>query len=439
MIDASGEPTELELRCGLLVDGSGRAAREDVSVVVEQGVVAAVSPWRDLEAHRGRRVVDLSDATVTPGLIDGHAHLCWGSPQSPAWAGLPGDPAALVAWGLASASAALTAGITTVVDCGSPHGLALRVRDLIASGVASGPTVLAAGEAITTTGGHGAFIGTPADTAAEMRTAVRGLVSRDADLIKIMVTGGATDPHTNRRLAQYSRDELLAGITDAHRLGRVVVGHANATAGIASAVQAGIDVVAHCNWLGPDPGTVDVDMPTVAAMARSGTHVDLNLEGARRPLAETDGRPVGWSDLRPVPANRWQLLAPLREARVPTYLSSDAFGPAIGSFPAELAQAACEWELSLEQTIHHVTGVPAKAFGLADRGVVEPGRTADLTVFDGDLRTPRFSLGKPRAVFQRGRQTVDQGWLAPPGVARGHRNEAAAQQRLIDEVLDELS
>ncbi|MEJ7704422.1 MAG: hypothetical protein WKF47_12455 [Geodermatophilaceae bacterium] len=104
-----------------------------------------------------------------------------------------------MAWGLSSCAAALVAGITTVVDCGSRSGLALTVRDLVASGVASGPRVLAAAEAVTTTAGRGEDIGIIADDAAGMRTAVRRLVARSADLIKIMVTGGATDPHTNRR------------------------------------------------------------------------------------------------------------------------------------------------------------------------------------------------------------------------------------------------
>lgn len=66
-------------------------------------------------------------------------------------------------------------------------------------------------------------------------TAVRRNVARGADLIKIMVTGGAMDPATNRRRAQYATEALRV------------------------AAEAGIDIVAHCNWLGEDPGTVVVD------------------------------------------------------------------------------------------------------------------------------------------------------------------------------------
>ena len=437
MTDARVGAAGYELRCGVLVDGTGQPAREDVSVVVDRGVVAAVTPWRDRRIQGKHEVLDFSDATVTPGLIDGHAHLCWGSGQSPAWAGLPDDPAALVAWGIASGSAALAAGITTVVDCGSPAGLALLVRDLINSGVASGPRVYASGEAITTTGGHGEFIGTTADSATEMCRAIRGLVARGADLIKIMVTGGATDPHTNRRQAQYSREELVPAINDAHRLGRLVVGHANATAGILNAVQAGIDVVAHCNWLGSEPDTVVMDMPTVQEMANRGIYVDLNLQGARRPLAETDGKVVAWAEGVTKPASRWELLEPLRALGVGTYLSSDAFGPAIGSFPADLGQVVVEWDLPLEELIHRVTAVPAQALRLADRGLIEPGRVGDFSVFDGDLRTTP-SLANPKAVYRHGQPSVESSRLSLPDIARGYGAEAAAQQRFLEDVFNEL-
>lgn len=426
------------LRCGVLIDGSGAAAREDMALILEGSKVGSIVPWGRHESDAFARILDYSDATVVPGLVDAHTHLCAGSPSSNAWASLPDDAVAIVAWGLASCSAALAAGITTVVDCGSRSGLALTVRDLLQSGVASGPAVLAAGEAITTTAGHGEDLGTIADNAAELRKAVRQLVARNADLIKIMVTGGATDPHTNRRQAQYDTQELRGAIEDAHRLGRRVVGHANATVGIVNAVQAGIDVVAHCNWLGPEPGTVVVDLPTVREMGRRGVFVDLNIQGARRPLVETDGMPVDWPETPKPPSCRWELLEPLREAGVQIYLSSDAFGPAIGTFPADLGLAAVEWNLTAETLIQLVTSIPATAFGLADRGQVETGRAADLAVFPGDLRADPTALGRPAAVFQGGQLVVADGRLSPPAVARRHGQEARAQLRLIDDVFQQL-
>lgn len=441
MPDVAPDVERTVLRCGVLIDGTGSPAQADMAVTIEDGRVAAVLTWSAYERGNGDNaapILDYSNATVVPGLIDAHAHLCWGSPQSRAWVDLDNDPAAIVAWGLSSCAAALVAGITTVVDCGSPGGLALKVRDLVRSGIACGPRVLASGEAITTTAGHGEDIGITADDVVGMRTAARGLVARSADLVKIMVTGGATDPHTNRRQPQYSTEELRAAIEDAHRLGRRVVGHANATEGIVRAVDAGIDIVAHCNWLGADPGTVLLDRPTIKRMAQDGVVVDLNVQGARRPLADTDGEVLDWAENSPKPGCRWDLLEPLRQAGVAMYLTSDAFGPAIGSFPDQLSQAGSEWRLGAEELMSRVTAVPAQAFGLSDRGTIAAGRDADIAAYDGDLRTDLSTLSRPVAVHLQGRLVVAGGRLGPPRIALAHAQEARAQTGLLDRVFEAL-
>lgn len=174
--------------------------------------------------------------------------------------------------------------------------------------------------------------------------AVRAGVAAGCDLVKIMVTGGAIDPPTNRRRSQYGEEELRAAIDDAHRLGKRVVGHANATEGITRAVHAGIDIVAHCNWLGGDPGTVWVEESTVARMAEQGVWVDLNVEGALRDLKSTDGTVVAWEHPGPHPSARWELLQPLRLRGIGVYLTSDAFGPGIGQFPSALCTAQRRWD-----------------------------------------------------------------------------------------------
>ncbi len=445
MPDRVPDANRAVLLCGVLIDGTGSAPRENMAVLVDGARVSAVLPWSAFEglprvdSNVAVPIADYRDATVVPGLIDGHAHLCWGSPRSPGWLAVGDQPASIVGWGLSSCVSALAAGITTVVDCGSRSGLALTVRDLVRAGIACGPRVLAAGEAITTTAGHGRDIGITADDAAGMRGAVRDLVARSADLVKIMVTGGATDPHTNRRQPQYSTQELRAAIEDAHRLGRRVVGHANATEGIVRAVEAGIDIVAHCNWLGAEPGTVVLDLPTIKRMAQDGVFVDLNVQGARRPLAETDGVVVDWAAQDDAqPGCRWQLLEPMRQEGIAMYLTSDAFGPAIGSFPEQLGRAGSEWGLGAEELISRVTAIPAQAFGLSDRGMIAAGCDADITVYDGDLRTDWSTLSRPLAVHQRGRLVVSRGRLSPPRIALAHAGEARAQDGLIDDVFRAL-
>ena len=425
------------LRCGVLVDGSGVPASEDMGVVIDGDEIAAVAPWNELGIRGGYR--DLRRCSVVPGLIDGHTHICLGSPSSPSWAAAAGDPIGLVTWGLASSCASLLSGVTTVVDAGSRDGLALRVGTLIKSGIAVGPRVLAAGPAITTTGGHGASFGVRADNVDELLKAVRANVSGGADYVKIMVTGGAITPQSNRRRSQYRQDELDAAIADAHRLNRKVIGHANCTEGITRAVQAGIDIVAHCNWLGEHPGTVEMDPHTVELMAAQGTWIDLNIQGAFRDIEEADGRVVSAHPGEPTPRTRWELLRPLAERGIGIYLTSDGFGPSVGSFTGQLSAVESRDVPSPEGLISHVTSIPAKALGLAKRlGSLQAGKLADLVVLDGDLRADRGCLAKPLSVFRSGIEVVSNGLLRRPPLLSRASAEMDAQEDLLARVFGEL-
>ena len=436
------EPTDpLLLRCGIFLDGTSAQAQEDVALLIAQGRIVAVEPWHKLANTHGvpDTFLDLRRQTVVPGLIDAHAHLCLGAYPNVGKASAVTDSIGIVAWGLASGAAALLAGVTTIIDAGSQGGLALQVAALVDAGCAVGPQVLAVGPAITTTAGHGEAFGTPADNTAEMIKAVRGAVADGAAFIKIMVTGGATDPSSNRRKAQYTEEELEATISDAHRLGKFVIGHANATEGITRAVRAGIDVVAHCNWLGAAPATVYVDMDTVEAMANQKVWIDLNIEGALRDLRATDGAVESAYEYSSEPKTRWELLQPLRSRGVGLYLTSDGFGPAVGAFTKFLCDGRARWNLSAEELISLVSSEPARALGLDNNiGSLAPGKLADLVVLDGDLRSDPQALMRPISVYRSGIELVADGMLRPPRAALASSAQAALQQDILDSVFGVL-
>ncbi len=431
----------LLLRCGTFIDGTGANAAEDIAIEIDGGAIKSIAPWRDWEARVDQvsAFKDLTGRTVIPGLIDGHTHICLGASRNEGGAATGNDPVGIVAWGLASGVAALLSGVTTVLDAGSQDGLALRVAALVNAGLAAGPRILAVGPAITTTAGHGPAFGTAADSAVEIVRAVRKTVAAGADFIKIMVTGGAITPKSNRRRAQYSQAELDAAIDDAHRLGKSVIGHANATEGITRAVRAGIDIVAHCNWLGSTPGTIEVDFDTVDAMVRQGVWIDLNIEGAFREFETTDGVVVSKTDDGIVPSNRWELLKPLRARGVGLYLTSDGFGPNVGSFTSALCEARSVCDISAEELISLVSGKPAEALGLdAEIGSLQVGKSADLVVLDGDLRKDPQALLRPVSVYRGGAEVVSGGMLRPPSTALQAGAAGVAQQEWLDSVFREL-
>lgn len=401
----------LVIRVGLLVDGTGAAPRRDAAIAIEGEKIAYVGPAAG--APPAEEDIDARDATAIPGLIDGHCHVLglgnyYGKPPEDS------DPLHLLR-GAGAAQTALALGITGLGDCGSRDGAAIHLRDAIDRGYLVGPRVYACGGAITTTAGHGDYLGISslADTADELRREVRRWVRAGADFIKIMATGGSSDPPTNRRRAQYTAEELRAGVEDAHRLGKRVVAHCNGTEGIRNAVDAGVDAIAHCNWLGAADGIVEYDDALARRMGEAGTMVDLN-GGGLGSLRPGEGEVVGWT-AGPEPARRWDIIAHTRRAYgVRVYLTTDGFGAGLAKLPEVLRRVIDQTELSALEVIHMATLAPAIGLGVERTvGSLEVGKLADVALLDGDALAEPGALARPRRVIKGGATVALAGNLLP--------------------------
>ena len=118
---------ELALRAGRVLDPVAGRYDESAVILVRNGRISDVIPAREYRADLADSVVDLSQLTVLPGLIDGHVHLVIGGGVA------------------ANALADLRAGFTTVVDLGARTHRLMQLRDSINAGHIPGPRVLAAG------------------------------------------------------------------------------------------------------------------------------------------------------------------------------------------------------------------------------------------------------------------------------------------------------
>jgi imidazolonepropionase-like amidohydrolase len=405
------------IHAGWILDGAGAPAVPRASVLVDDGLIVAAGSSVDLGLHpraAEAEVVDAGDATLLPGLIDGHVHLGQGLGEDEVWRHAERDRDTLLGWTLASAQAALCAGVTTLRDCGAPVGVSLSVKRQLNLGLHTGPRLLACGPAITTTAGHGAFLGVTADSEMELRLRVREAVRDGADFIKLMATGGRIDPEptSNRRRAQYTVDELRAAVDDAHRLQRSVVAHANATEGIRDAVLAGVDVIAHCNWLAAEEGRIDYDTGVAEEMVRRGVFVDLNVEGGWRSLDAADGSAEVWATEHP--ENRWQLMEDMRRRGIPIFFTSDAFGPLVAEFPALLVRASQVFGIPIHEVIWRASGLAAQAIGLGSQvGTITVGKRADLLLVEGSVADDATALLRVRSVWRDGIRVVHGGALAP--------------------------
>jgi imidazolonepropionase-like amidohydrolase len=338
------------------------------------------------------RSLDISGCTVIPGLIEGHAHLCFDA--TPGWrATYDSDtPGRMLLRMAANGRRMLEAGITTVRDLGAPTPLAIELRDAVASGLVEGPRLLVSGAPVTTTGGHCWFMGGECDGELGIRKAVRERVKAGADWIKVMATGGNMTPRTNTFAPQFTVAELRACIEEAHRLRRRVAAHAHGIEGIRVAVEAGVDCIEHCSFT--TPGGYEFDQPLIDQIAARGILVSPTVSIGFRKWPD-DGRRE----------QRGRVLKALLDSGCDVLMSTDCGIPGV---PHEALAGGMEvfaeaTGASPVQVLRLATSRSAELLGLPDLGVVAPGAVADLLVVEGDPTTSLADLDRVRYVVRSGR------------------------------------
>ncbi len=421
-------PRRRYLRCATLITGApagspGGDPITDGAILVQDDRVVAAGPAAEVPLPPGTAVLEYPQATILPGLVDGHVHLMYRSGESIFDHARAFDDHQLLVRAAHHAGRLLEAGVTTVRDCGSRGTFLGALRDGIAAGLLPGPRLLVCGPPLTSTAGHLWVCGGEVDTAEGARALVRRLVKEGADFIKVMATGGRMTPGTNVGRAQFSVAELRAIVEDAHRLGRRVAAHCLGTEGIANAVEAGVDTVEHCNWLDAGGGAVAFDEGVARRMAERGIYRNMAAQPSRVLAEKPRSAPLSPPERRLLEASeeRWYWYRRGLELGVPSFFSTDAIFGQWGDGCPDLAwltvSIAERGGIAPLEALRMVTAIPAAALGLGDEvGTLRPGRLADLLVVQGDpLRSMRALLDVV-AVYQGGRPVLDR-IHAPPGGA----------------------
>jgi imidazolonepropionase-like amidohydrolase len=238
------------IRAGRLIDPDAGTAAADQVILVANGRITAVG--RDVAIPAGANVIDLSKASVSPGLVDAHTHLCMQVDEERDHGNYYyttlNDPDAFRAvQGTANAKAMLEAGFTSVRDVGNEGNFAcVQVAKGITQGLIPGPTMITAGRIIAPYGGQFHLqpdkraLGEPeyffADTHDEMVKAVRENAHYGATVIKIVVD--------DQRYI-YSVDDIRFIKAEAARAGLKLAAHAWTREGAKNAAEAGVDSIEH--------------------------------------------------------------------------------------------------------------------------------------------------------------------------------------------------
>ncbi|RAY16935.1 amidohydrolase family protein [Actinomadura craniellae] len=401
------------LRAGRWVDVDAGRVRSPAVVVVEGGRITALNP---AEPPTAATEIDLGDLTLLPGLMDMEINLLIGGPDNPT--GLPNplhgvqdDPVYRTLRATVNARTTLLAGFTTVRNLGlmvktGGYLLDVDLARAIDQGWAAGPRIVAAGHAITPTGGHldptmfqrlaphimplsveeGIANGVP-----EVRRAVRYQIKHGAGVIKISASGGVMSHGTTAGAQQYSDEELAAIVDEAHRAGIKVAAHAHGDAGIRACIRAGVDCIEHGSLASDETIQLMVDHGTFlvpTSYLSEGLDLSKAPPALQRKAAEVFPR-----------ARR--TLGKAIEAGVKIACGTDA--PAIphGHNAKEL-WALVDRGMTPMQALRAATVTSAELIDADDRGRLAPGLLADIIAVPGDPSQDITAVQDVRFVMKDG-------------------------------------
>jgi imidazolonepropionase-like amidohydrolase len=392
------------VRAGRLFD-SKTGQMVDRQVVLIQGErITDVGAEDKIKIPEGAQVIDLSQATVLPGLIDAHTHV-YDSLTASERVNTSKEAWTIIA--VKNARTDLRAGFTSVRDAGT-HGEGYGdadVRNAINRGLIEGPRMQVSTRGI---GGAGSnYIGGPGGnlTAGQQtitgplqaREVVREQIRYGADLIKIFPAGGYSFSPTGELFVEpmLTLDEVQAIVDEAHRHRRKVASHAYGGDGLKYSVMAGVDTIEHGQAL---------DESEMSMMNQKGLYWDVTGYRYSMPeIVERDHKATGGKyDLPSIFAKTFQMGLSMKVKMM--------FGSGVDGDPYAHGDQYTEFDwlvkhgMTAAKAIQLATAVDAEAMGLqADIGSLEKGKYADIVAVSGDPLKDISEMQRVKFVMKGGK------------------------------------
>jgi imidazolonepropionase-like amidohydrolase len=362
---------------GRAFDGKNSLKDAVARIDTDKGLIVEFGERGSVEEPRGAKKMELEDATMLPGLMDGHVHFYSSKGQGVNdWAAVPDTLAVLR--GAGDLRTLLYSGFTAVRELGTKGGV--HLAQAVAEGAIEGPEVVSCSRALAQTGGDDDPPAFPLEIARQLasytyfcdgpwecRRAVRKVARDGGKVVKFYASGafsrgGAVKPN-------FTEEETMAIVDESKRLGLKVAAHAYGEEALGRAVRCGVDSIEHGLGLTPSIAT---------EMRRKGVYYVPTLVTYTNPAYKNRYNEM-------VKRHLTEDMQVAKEKGVKVVMGSDIVGDAgrpHGRNYEEIVEVAKF--LGNREALVAATSRAAECLGLENAGVLRGGSRADLVIVKGD-------------------------------------------------------